>query len=375
MMKILLFWAVIGCLLVNDSDAAQKSPNPINLSQFWQLVDQGSATNGLDWERVATSQNGNYQTAVVKAYGLVTGGNIYLSQDYGKSWKPLTNNFNLGWSGVALSSNGRYQTAVAEGDCIYVSDNFGKSFVKRTNTLGNWTAVGMSSNGKYQTAVANSYNITNNFSTGLYQSSDFGKTWKPSAFSYNSWLGVSLSSDGRIQTAVSFAIDGTEDPDGREGRVYNSYDFGNSWITNTTLPPNYYTSSAMSGDGRIQVVGAQNCNLAPATPGRIYISYDYGQHYAVALGGPVANWLFFSISNDGRYMLGATYQQTDTNGSIVPDTGAMYSSSDYGVTWTPTDAPLNTWTSVQLAADGGIAAATAWTNGIYIKAKTGLAQP
>jgi len=111
-------------------------PASSNLSQFWQLVDQGGATNSYAWERIASSQDGMNQTAVVKAYPSGTastdvGGNIYLSHDFGQSWKPSSMNFNVAWSSVAMSSNGKYQAAVAEGDCIYVSDNFGESFVKK----------------------------------------------------------------------------------------------------------------------------------------------------------------------------------------------------------------------------------------------------
>jgi len=265
-----------------------------------------------------------------------------------------------------VSSNGKYQTAVAEGDCIYVSQNFGNSWTQITNSQGNWTSVAMAGDGKYQTAVANSYNNTNYFRKGICRSSDYGKTWIPCEFSYNCWLGINVSADGRIQTAVSFIIDGTDDPDGRQGHVYNSYDYGNSWSRNTNLPPNYYTSAGISGDGRTQVVGQSDCNLAPATPGPISISRDYGRTFTNS-SAPAANWLNFSLSANGRYILGASYQQTDTNNTIVPGTGGMYYSSDNGVSWALTDAPLNTWTSVQLSDDGGVATATAWGAGIYIK--------
>jgi len=365
----------ICILIVSIAGVSLNAKTPAsNLSQFWQLVDQGNSTNSYAWERIASSQDGMNQTAVVKAYSSDTpstdvGGNIYLSHNFGQSWKPSAMNFNVAWSSVAMSSNGKYQAAVAEGDCIYVSDNFGESFVKKTNTVANWTSIAMSANGKYQTAVANSYDDTNNFITGIYRSEDYGKSWKTNTFSFNSWQGVSVSADGRIQTAVSFKIDGTMDLDGREGRIFNSYDYGRSWSPNTTIPVQHYTSSAMSADGRIQVVGDQNCNNAPADPGFIYISYDYGVHFT-NVAAAAANWLFFSVSNDGRYMLGATYQQLDTNNTPVPNSGGIYYSTNYGNTWALTDAPYKTWTSLQLAADGKIASATAWGAGIYIKKRT-----
>ncbi|MCX6665348.1 MAG: hypothetical protein NT038_04720, partial [Euryarchaeota archaeon] len=56
---------------------------------------------------------------------------IYISTDYGNTWtaKDTTRN----WNGVAMSSNGQYQTAVVYGGQIYVS---GRDF--RTNGNLEW---------------------------------------------------------------------------------------------------------------------------------------------------------------------------------------------------------------------------------------------
>jgi hypothetical protein len=362
------------CLILIQGALPARGAADANLSSARRLVDQGVNTNAFFWERVTMSQDGKYQTAVVKSYGTNTGGNVYLSKDYGQHWKPSTNNFNLGWSGVAMSSSGKYQTVVAEfnsnddREYIYVSKDFGESWLKITNAQGSWTSVAMSGDGKYQTAVANSYDSTTNFSKGIYVSSDYGRTWSPSTFSYNSWMSVNISTDGRIQSAVSFAINGTDDPDGRQGFLYQSFDYGKTWAVNTNLPVGKYTSSGMSGDGRIQLVGFSDCNLAPATPGPILISSDYGKTFTNA-SAPLDNWLNFSVSANGKHMLAAAYQQTDTNGAIVANTGGMYYSSDFGKTWYRTDAPWNTWTSVQLGANGNTATATAWGSGVFIKAK------
>jgi hypothetical protein len=337
-------------------------------------VNQGVATNAFFWERVALSLDGKNQTAVVKSYGTNTGGNIYLSKDSGMHWRPSTNNFNLGWSGVAMSLNGKYQTAVAEFNpnddrgYIYVSKDYGESWLKITNSQGSWTSVAMSADGKYQTAVANSYDSTTNFNKGILVSSDYGRNWSPSTFSYNSWMSVNVSFDGRIQSAISFVINGTEDPDGRQGQLYQSFDYGKTWALNTNLSPGHYTSSGMSGDGRIQLVGVSDCNLAPATPGPILISSDYGKTFSNA-SVPQDNWLNFSVSPNGKYMLAAAYQQTDSNGIIVANTGGLYYSSDFGGTWSRCNAPWNTWTSVQLNSNGNTATATAWGSGIFIKSR------
>lgn len=340
--------------------------HPINLKKHWKQVDLGSSLNTLNWQRIAVSGNGKYQTSVVKKVGNDgTGGNIFLSEDYGRSWKGSPYNFNLGWEGIALSKTGKYQTAVAEGDYIYISSNYGKKWEKVLGTQGNWVEVAISADGKYQTAVANDFYSDENTGKGIFTSSNYGKTWKPALFP-NAWIGVSMSADGKFQTASSFLIYGTSDPENRQGYVYQSNDHGETWHVNESLPQGYYTMTAISGNGKIQVVGDSNCNYGPAIPGPLYISYNYGQTFKEA-STEYQNWLNGSISLNGKYILVVSYQQTDEDGLIVPNTGVMISSSNYGKKWKPTDAPLNTWTSVVLARNGRVGSATAWGSGIFIR--------
>lgn len=55
-------------------------------SYTWQSIDQGASFTAQNWQRVAMSDEGRHQTAVTR------GGNIYTSNDYGKSWQPCRQN-------------------------------------------------------------------------------------------------------------------------------------------------------------------------------------------------------------------------------------------------------------------------------------------
>ena len=134
--------------------------------------------------------------------------------------------------------------------------------------------------------------------------------------------------------------------------------------TNKNLKQNYYTNNNMSSDGKIQIICSNNCNYAPTIPGNIEISYNYGKSWSKC---DIENqaWIYITLSGNGKYIVAVSYQQTDENGNIVPETGGMYSSKNYGKTWKKTNAPLNTWDGVSISKKGNISTAVAWGSGIF----------
>jgi photosystem II stability/assembly factor-like uncharacterized protein len=330
----------------------------------WTNIDLGEKINSLNWERIATSYDGKIQTGVVN--GVVGGGgNIYNSYDYGKTWTASSQNFNLNWYDVSMSKDGRIQTAVPQGDYIYNSYDYGKTWIKNINSpQAWWISVCISETGQYQSAVINGcYTGENN--GYIYRSSDYGQTWQK-CFNYNnSWIGISVSNTGQCQIAVSLIIDGVANPDNVMGYVFNSYDYGQTWTKNSSLSQSYYTCVAINGTGQIQLVGINNCNLAPATPGPILISYDYGKTFTQT-SCPFDNWISISVNSSGSIILGGGYQQTDEQNNIVPNTGKMFASYNYGKTWEQTTPILSTWTSTIIAKNACIASATTWGSGIFI---------
>jgi photosystem II stability/assembly factor-like uncharacterized protein len=157
---------------------------------------------------VALSYSGQYQTIVVE--------NIYVSDDFGTTWANVSdsNGFeDRNWQGVAMSSDGKYQTAIESGGEIHISSNYGKSwlFVDDARLIDKvWQSVSCSATGKYQTVLEQNGNV--------YTSNDYGATWNAAddpLVTSRYWQAVSVSSDGLLQAAID-----------TQGTIYTSSVFG-----------------------------------------------------------------------------------------------------------------------------------------------------
>ena len=146
---------------------------------------------------IALSYNGLYQTIVTE--------NIYVSSDYGETWKNISsdNDFDdRNWQAVAMSSDGLYQTAIENGGDIYTSSDYGNTwtFVSDPNVIDlTWESISVSATGQYQTALQKN--------GGIFVSIDYGFTWNKindPAISDKNWQHVSISSDALYQCAVEY---------------------------------------------------------------------------------------------------------------------------------------------------------------------------
>jgi len=140
---------------------------------------------------VAASGNGQYQTLcpLLTTASATSGMKILVSSNYGVTFaqKAITRR----WSAIAMSNDGRYQTACADGDKIYVSNNFGNAWVVNASVpTANWLDVSISSSGQYQCAISWSHIIISN---------DYGVTWTTIASSAGTanWGWTDMSSDGK----------------------------------------------------------------------------------------------------------------------------------------------------------------------------------
>jgi photosystem II stability/assembly factor-like uncharacterized protein len=146
---------------------------------------------------VALSYDGRYQTIVTE--------NIYISSDFGTTWTNVSpqNNFDdRNWESVAMSSDGLYQTAIENGGEIYTSHDYGVTWTYIDNPAlldKLWESISISATGQYQTALERGGRV--------FVSNDYGATWNPvadPALQGLQWQSVSVSSDGLYQTAVTY---------------------------------------------------------------------------------------------------------------------------------------------------------------------------
>jgi BNR-Asp box repeat len=317
--------------------------NNSNYGKVWTIATNIS-TNGIvsntiqPWLAISISTDGRYQTAITEL------GDIFISEDYGVT---RTNVFNIGESpsnSIAISFTGQYQTA-SNGRSIYISNNYGMTWICTFTGGTSNIYVSISLTGMYQTLVSsgdtvytsNDYGNTWNeldidithdedaqnslylsieaFPTAgvslsydgkyqtiaaenIYVSSDYGVTWKDISdpiyeFNDGNWQGVSLSSDGRFQTAID-----------NGGKVYISNDYGLTWtaVRQDIMQNKTWVSVSISATGEYQTILEQN--------GSVYLSNEYGANWYIATDPLVVSskdWRSVSISSNALYQCAAEY--------------------------------------------------------------------
>ena len=256
-----------------------------------------SSSSIYKWKSVDMSLDGKYQSAVV------SDGFIYISNDYGNSWKKI--NINNDWMDIAVSGIGKYQTAVAINSSIYISYDFGNTW-NTVDSVRNWKSVAMSKSGEIQTALAttDTYNGLSMIG-GIFQSYDYGKSWILSEGTVNiKWEDISITYDGSYQTAVA-----------SPGNMWNYSIENNEWVINTFfISDKNWTSISMSSDGDYQIALGDY---------ELYGSNDKGQ-----------TWSNISVPVPEQPNLNDTAISEDGKIQIVADRGyGLFISNNYGNDW------------------------------------------
>jgi hypothetical protein len=161
---------------------------------------------GLDWMERATSQkwravsmsaNGRFQTAVASTIidSPAGSGNMYRSTDYGLTWS-VAPSFGVPFSSVAVSGTGQYQVATYY-HALVTSSNYGETWsnpVMYINDVGitdkNFRSVAISYNGAIRAVVGYT-------SSNIYISYDYGATWVSRSTALNLRQHIKMSSSGQ----------------------------------------------------------------------------------------------------------------------------------------------------------------------------------
>ena len=291
----------------------------------------------------APSLDGKYQTIVDG------GGNIFVSSNYGTSWKLTSISGNPPLSSVSISRNGQYQTAVGSvffnSGLSFVSSDYGHTWSDAPLPQLPYTSIAMSDDGQYQTIVS--------FDSSLYISSDYGKTWsftnQQSDFTalQLTWFAVSMSSDGKYQTSVTFGSFFNEGNYNQYGTIYRSDDYGHTWTQPLNLPDLtgvLCTGISVSGSGQYQTMVSVVFNSSS----NIYKSNDYGNSWTITFSPNNGMFLLnIDISENGKYQL--------VSGAFFAGPTYVYASKDGGFSWNeiiPLD--IQEWSGVSVSQSGKV---------------------
>lgn len=287
----------------------------------------------LLWTSLASSSDGKNLAGVVYL------GGIYISNDFGVTWERKTT-ANRRWSSITSSSDGTRLAATVNGGDIWISSNSGATWVQRDEVDRQWSSITSSSDGTFLAATVTS----TLFSTGrVWTSNNSGLTWKAqSSAGDRRWSDIASSSDGKRLVATT-----------NPGDIYTSKNSGVSWTISATLSANVgqqlWNSVASSDDGlKLAAVNATGGIFTSTDGGDNWtdVSFGSGEFSSLnipSIGSiPIPDYNFTSIaSNNDGTRLAAT-----TGGS----TGLIWTSTDSGQNWdAEVSAGLQLWTTVEIS--------------------------
>ncbi len=151
------------------------------------------------------------------------------------------------------------------------------------------------------------------------------QTFVPTAAPDQNWVSITCSTDGQNVAGA-----------GAYGFIMLSADAGANWAPAQTLPSGPepqrpWQALAGSADGSKLV--------AVATFNPIFVSTNHGQSWLSS--GPAVDWAAAVSSADGTRLFAADN-----------DMGAIYSSTNSGLSWVKTSAPAKRWRALSCSADG-----------------------
>lgn len=247
-----------------------------------------TATAATTSDLVGMSADGKYQ------FVYLNNGELKYSSNFGGTWSTSS-----GTSGggaiidIAVSATGQYVSAVVSGTGIFISNNYGVSFINAFFLFVSGiasTALCMSSNGQFQIAV---YNDT------VKYSENYGRNWYPSNIvatgSPTLWTVACSSTGGYISTG------------GTAGKQYSTFDIPPDVRqlvagTNVTITPDglgTYTIAASGGGSTTAVTPAGYYTFNQTTWNALgfdFQNYDY--EMTLEIQNIASNtWLYFFWNN------------------------------------------------------------------------------
>ena len=287
------------------------------------------------WSSIAISANGQFQIA--SDYGTSSTSYatsyIYVSNNYGLSWRSITSitNFGCPFISVSISSSGQYMIALLNATTqtyYYTSNDYGVTWTQSVGSINSFQlkniyASAMSSTGQYQVFLQNFSNNT----YFIYLSNNYGNSFN-NTFTIsnpNNYTSIAISSTGQYITAC-----------GNSG-IYNSNNFGNYWSKVSSV--SNFSCITLSATGQYQYCCVNS--------GQIYYSNNYGIIWTLLSASPSGTWKSITVSSNGQYVAAAQ------------KSGNIYTSNNFGNSWTITKAGSKSWNSIAMSSNGNYITACA----------------
>jgi len=250
-------------------------------------------------------------------------------------WFQVSDTMEKAWVGITSNATGQYMAAIeTTTKKIWRSINYGANWTSvYTLSNGMWKSITSDSTGQYLAAIAIVMGIS-----PIYRSSNYGATWVPSSKQSNwlsvAFLGTTLVASDETQVysgadlyvehnngpydwnSVATNTDGTRLIAGTEVGLYTSSDSGLSWaIVDQVFGRKPITGVCSSSSGNHLAMCEKD--------GYMYVSSNAGVSWIDY--GPPGPWTSISCDSTGQYMAAG---QIGVGASV-------YTSSDYGLNWTP----------------------------------------
>lgn len=291
-----------------------------------EVWNKSSAPITQSWFCIDSDYSGQYQVAAVE-----TGGGIYTSTNYGRSWtRRVLLDADVQISNVVSDYSGKYLVATQLPGQIYISENYGLNWTESSAPYKPWNDIDSSSTGEFLVACADSFNDT---ASAVYRSADYGKTWSlTSAPGGASYIFVASDATGAYLVAVKFTAG-----------IYTSSNYGVNWIP-SSAPPLIWAGIVSDATGMY---------LAAACSAGIYTSNSTGRQWYLSSATSNVDYSGMSSDSSGRYIYATIY-----NGGIL-------SSSDYGSTWVVSSPSRENWRGIASSGTGKRLSAITSNNGIW----------
>jgi hypothetical protein len=288
------------------SSVATLTVQPVRPALYWMPT----TAPQLEWTCVASSADGTTFAA-----GANSG--LYMSTNSGETW--ASNNLpSQGCTSIGVSPDGTVLAALDGDAYCYISTNSGANWQLSPNVRGSF--ITFSTDGTCL-AVMGQY---------VFVSTNLGATWtvnsKATAALGSGGIPLALSADGTEMLIV--AVEGEE--------LDYSTNSGVSWFVSFDHPDETFFTVTSSADG-------SKLTAAYFSEG-IFVSTNAGTNWNLA-GSPLNTGFWINTASvTGSRLIAAQYCHASP--------GGIYTSTDFGATWTSNQAPPQCWQQVACSQDG-----------------------